>query len=134
MIDRQPTIGEKTCIVRLCRAMNWNANSRRSLVAPVICAAAPPRSSSTDPRLSISTPNGANRSRVISCTARRTTLIRRGSGLGVGFTTPAPYPLPIYFAEHDVERADDGDDVGDEVAEAHLPQCLQVDQTRRAHA
>src|SRR5829696_8722782 len=48
------------------------------------------------------------------------------------------YRLPatstIYFPEHDVERADDGDHVGDEVADAHLPQRLEVYQARRAHA
>src|SRR2546423_8908240 len=44
--------------------------------------------------------------------------------------------LPIYLSEHDVERADDGDHVGDEVADAHLPQGLQVDEARGpdAHA
>src|SRR5829696_6842651 len=44
------------------------------------------------------------------------------------------YRLPatstIYFPEHDVERADDGD----EVADAHLPQRLEVDEARRADA
>src|SRR5829696_303536 len=48
------------------------------------------------------------------------------------------YRLPatstIYFPEHDVERADDGDHVGDEVADAHLPQRLEVDEARRADA
>src|SRR5256714_1119397 len=42
--------------------------------------------------------------------------------------------LPIYLAEHDVERADDRDHVGDEVADAHLPQGLQVDEARRPDA
>src|SRR5215204_4320020 len=44
------------------------------------------------------------------------------------------YSLPIYLPEHDVERADDGDHVGDEVADAHLPQRLEVDEARRADA
>src|SRR2546423_10069354 len=42
--------------------------------------------------------------------------------------------LPVNLAEHDVERADDCDHVGDEVADAHLPQGLQVDEARRADA
>src|SRR5687768_8322891 len=42
--------------------------------------------------------------------------------------------LAVYLPEHDVERADDGDHVGDEVAEAHLPQRLQVDEARRPDA
>src|SRR5919112_1982065 len=44
------------------------------------------------------------------------------------------YSLTVYLSEHDVERADDGDHVGDEVADAHLPQRLEVDEARRADA
>src|SRR5919112_6131956 len=44
------------------------------------------------------------------------------------------YSLTIYLPEHDVQRADDGDHVGDEVADAHLPQRLEVDEARRPDA
>lgn len=58
--------GEKTCIVRKCRAMKSNFNGRHSEVAPVKLGVPVPKSISTEPRLSIKTPNGAKLSRVIA--------------------------------------------------------------------
>src|SRR3954463_5576651 len=42
--------------------------------------------------------------------------------------------LTVYLPEHDVERADDCDHVGDEVADAHLPERLKVYEARRTDA
>ncbi len=65
MIDSEDASGEKTCIVRLCRAMNSKLNGLCSAVAPVKLGAPSPKSISTEPRLSIKTPYGAKLSRVI---------------------------------------------------------------------
>src|SRR4029077_11147973 len=43
-----------------------------------------------------------------------------------------PSLSPIYLPEHDVERTDDRDGVGDHVAARHLVERREVDETRRA--
>ena len=40
--------------------------------------------------------------------------------------------LSIDFAQHDIEAAQDADDVGDRVAQAHLLERRQVDEARAA--
>src|SRR5918911_2594421 len=56
--------------------MKSNVNGRRSAVVPVRQGWPSPKSTSTEPRLSIKTPNGAKLSRVIGCTLRRMMSIR----------------------------------------------------------
>ena len=46
----------------------------------------------------------------------------------------APARLAIHFAEHNVERADNGDHIGHQRTDSHLLQRLQVDERRRADA
>ena len=40
----------------------------------------------------------------------------------------------VHLAQHDVDAAEDDDDVGDVVAEAHVFEDGEIDQARRAHA
>jgi len=36
--------------------------------------------------------------------------------------------LPINLSKNDIQRADDGNDIGNQVPNAHLPQRLQINK------